>query len=171
MVLPWIGVGWRGTQITGTVVLVGASLLSSACGGAHEPVAPSHSGLAELATQYLRIAEPANRRLEVDFDALAGPDSNRLARALGDLRDAASTERMFDRDLLRLSLPPAVEATARDLVRTNESRADLTSLLSATSSLEQLRRQEKSLSTANAAVEVYVRSVRHQLGLPAPQTS
>jgi hypothetical protein len=78
---------------------------------------------------------------------------------------------MFDRDLLRLSLPPAVEVTAQDLVRTNESRAKLTSTLSAYRSLEQLTRNEKSLTAANAPVEQAVRSVRRQLGLPPPQTS
>jgi hypothetical protein len=164
-------VGRRGTQIAGTVVLVGVSLLSGACAPAHEPVAPHTRAPSTLAAQYLRIAAPANRRLESDFDRLAGPDRDHLADALGDLRDAASTERMFDRDLLRLSLPPAVEVTAQDLVRTNESRAKLTSTLSAYRSLEQLRRNEKSLTAANAPVEQAVRSVRRQLGLPPPQTS
>jgi hypothetical protein len=81
---------------------------------------------------YLRIAEPANGRLEIDFDHLAVPERAHLAATQRDLRDAASTECLFDRDLLdrdlldrnllMLSLPPAVELTARDLVRVNESR-------------------------------------------------
>jgi hypothetical protein len=76
---------------------------------------------------YLRIAEPANGRLEIDFDHLAVPERAHLAATQRHLRDAASTECLFDRDLLdrdllMLSLPPAVELTARDLVRVNESR-------------------------------------------------
>jgi uncharacterized protein YbjT (DUF2867 family) len=120
---------------------------------------------------YLRIAEPANGRLEIDFDRLAGPDRAHLASAQGDLRDAASTERMFDRDVLTLSLPPAVEVTARDLVRANESRARLTLAFSADHSLQQLGHDEKILTAANGAVEEAVRSVRRQLGLPPPSTS
>jgi uncharacterized protein YbjT (DUF2867 family) len=120
---------------------------------------------------YLRIAEPANRRLEIDFDRLAGPGRAHLAAALGDLRDAASTERMFDRDILILSLPPAVEVTARDLVRANESRARLTLTFSADHSLQQLAHDETILTAANDAVEKAVRSVRRQLGLPPPSTS
>jgi hypothetical protein len=119
---------------------------------------------------YLRIAEPANGRLEIDFDHLAGPDRAHLANAQADLRDAASTERLFDRDLLTLSLPPAVEVTARDLVRANESRARLTLTFSADHSLQQLAHDEKTLTAANEPVEEAVRSVRHQLGLPPPST-
>lgn len=120
---------------------------------------------------YLRIAEPANGRLEIDFDRLAGPDRAHLAGAQRDLRDAASTEHLFDRDVLTLSLPPAVEVTARDLVRVNESRARLTLTFSAENSLQQLAHDETSLTAANEAVEAVVRSVRRQLGLPPPSTS
>jgi hypothetical protein len=150
---------------------VSASLLAAACAGGQESAATHTRAPSTPAAQYLRIAEPANRRLKIDFDRLAGPDRDHLAGALGDLRDAASTERLFDWDVLSLFLPPAVEVTAQDLVRTNESRAKLTSTLSAYRSLEQLRRDEKSLTAANAPVEEAVRSVRRQLGLPPPQTS
>jgi hypothetical protein len=161
----------REKQITGAVVLVGACLLTAACGRVNEPVA-SHSATPPTpAAQYLHIAEPANRRLEVDFDRLAGPDRNHLVAALADLRDAMSTERMFDRDLLRLSLPPVVEVTTQDVVRANGSRITLTSALSAYNSLAQLRHDEKRLAAANSAVEVPVRSIRHQLGLPPPPSS
>jgi hypothetical protein len=120
---------------------------------------------------YLQIAEPANGRLEIDFGHLAGPDHAQLAAAEGDLRDAASTERLFDREILTLSLPPAVELTARDLVSVNESRARLTLTVSADHTLQQLTHDEKILTAANAPVEEAVRSVRRQLGLPPPSTS
>jgi uncharacterized protein YbjT (DUF2867 family) len=120
---------------------------------------------------YLRIAEPANGRLEIDFDRLADPDRAHLTAAEGDLRDAASTERMFDREILTFSLPPAVEVTARDLVRVNESRARLTLTFSADHTLQQLAHDETILKAANEPVEEAVRSVRRQLGLPPPSTS
>jgi len=121
--------------------------------------------------RYLRIAEPANGCLEIDFDRLAGPDRAHLAGAQRDLRDAASTERMFDREVLTLSLPPAVEVTARDMVRANESRARLTLTFSADHSLQQLAHDETILTAADEPVEEAVRSVRRQLGLPPPSTS
>lgn len=162
--------GRRETRITVAVVLLGASLLT-ACARGNEPAAPHATAPSGSAARYMNIAEPANRRLEIDFDRLAGPDRFHLADALADLRDAASTERTFDRDLLRLSLPPDVEVTAQDLVRANESRVKLTSGLSAYGSLEQLKLGEKSLAAANGAVEAVVRSVRRKLGLPPPQTN
>ena len=78
---------------------------------------------------------------------------------------------MFDRDVLILSLPPAVEVTARGLIRANESRARLTFTFSADRSLLQLAHDEKILTAANEPVEEAVRSVRRQLGLPPPSTS
>jgi hypothetical protein len=161
----------RETQFTGTVVLVGATLLTAACARGNPPVVSPSAARSTPAAQYLHLAEPSNRRLERDFDRLAGPDRDHLGAALVDLRDAVSTERAFDRDLLRLSLPAPVEVTAHDLVRANESRIKLTSAMSAYHSLWQLRRGERGLESADAAVEVPVRSIRQQLGLPPPPTS
>ena len=50
---------------------------------------------------YLAIALPANRRLDEDFDGL-DDNHNDLAAAEAALRDAAATERQFDRLLLAL---------------------------------------------------------------------
>jgi hypothetical protein len=58
------------------------------------------------------IARPANRRLETGFDGLEDDDRDDLAAARADLRDAAATERRFDRRLLALKLPPPTEAVA-----------------------------------------------------------
>jgi hypothetical protein len=161
--------GGRGRQNVGAMVLGGATLLAGAC--AAQSAAPHTTAPPTPAMGYLRIAEPANGRLELDFDRLAGPDRARLASAQRDLRDAASTERLFDRDVLTLSLPPAVEVTARELVRANESRARLTLTFAADHSLQQLAHDETILTAANEPVEDAVRSVRRQLGLPPPSTS
>jgi hypothetical protein len=166
----------RETRFTGTLVLVGATLLTAASARANPPVVSPSAALptpaaSTPAAQYLHLAETSNRRLERDFDRLAGPDREHLGAALADLHDAVSTERAFDRDLLRLSLPAPVEATTHDLVRANESRIRLTSAMSDYHSLWQLRRGENVLEAADAAVEVPVRSIRQQLGLPPPPTS
>ena len=151
------------------VVLLGATLLAGGC--AAQSAAPDTTAPPSPATQYLRIAEQANGRLEIDFDRLAGANRAHLASAQSDLRDAAATERMFDRDILTLSLPPAVEVTARDLVTANESRAKLTLTFSADHCLQQLGQDQAILAAANQTVEEAVRSVRRQLGLPPPSTS
>lgn len=123
------------------------------------------------AARYMAIAEPANRRLETDFDGLDRYDHSDLARAQAALRDAAATERRFDRQLLALRLPAAEQRTARLLTAANEARARLTAAAAGARSLTQLRADEPRLTAANAPVEEAVRVIRSQLGLPPPQTS
>ena len=162
-----------------------AALLAAGCSGTDRPAAtaPAQASPAAPAGQalspaqrkmaarsYLAIALPANRRLETDFDGL---DDHRgdLAAAQADLRDAAATERRFDRRLLALELPAATETVARLLVTTNEARARLTTAAAASTSLSQLHRYEPRLTAANQPVEEAVRVIRSQLGLPPPETS
>ncbi len=160
-------------------------LLAAGCTGTDQPAAtaPSPASPAAPAAQtispaqrkaaarsYLAIARPANRRLETDFDGL---DDHRgdLAAARADLRDAAATERQFDRRLLALKLPAAAETVARLLVTANEARARLTTAAAASTSLSQLHRYDPRLTAANQPVEEVVRVIRSQLGLPPPETS
>ena len=166
------------------LVLAGAVLLAAGCTGTGAPAAtaPSPASPAAPAPQaispaqrkaahsYLVIAHPANRRLETDFDGL---DDHRgdLPAARADLRDAAATERQFDRRLLALRLPAATETVARLLVTANEARARLTTAAAASTSLSQLHRYEPRLTAANQPVEEAVRVIRSQLGLPPPETS
>ena len=149
------------------LVLAGAALLAAAagCGSVGQPAAtpsapashaaPSAPALSpaqrkKAARSYLAIALPANRRLDADFDGL-DDNHNNLAAAEAALRDAAATERRFDRRLLALKLPAATETVARLLVTANEARARLTA--------------------ANRPVEEAVRVIRSQLDLPPPETS
>jgi hypothetical protein len=167
------------------LVLAGAMLLGVGCTGTGAPAAttPSPASPAAPAAQavspaqqkaaarsYLAIARPANRRLETDFDGL---DDHRgdLPAARADLRDAAATERQFDRRLLALRLPAATETVTRLLVTANEARARLTTAAAASTSLSQLHRYEPRLTAANQPVEEAVRVIRSQLGLPPPETS
>ena len=119
----------------------------------------------------MAIARPANRRLDADLEGVEHRDHNHLAAARADLRDAAATERMFDRQLLAMRLPPATEAVAHQLVTANEARARLTEEAATSTSLRQLRRYERRLDAANEPVEQAVRVIRSQLGLPPPETS
>jgi hypothetical protein len=126
---------------------------------------------AVLAAQYLAIARPANERLDDDFDGLKDASRDNLRAAAADLRDAAATERKFDRQLLGLSLLPAEETVARLMVTANESRARLSDRAAASTTLTALHRYLPRLSAANTAVEDAVRVIRGQLSLPPPETS
>jgi hypothetical protein len=176
----------RGQTRRGAVAILGCfGLLVVGC-AATQPGAPRRdsasratatSGLAvgsarrALGARYLVIATTGNRRLNADFDPLEKRDRNDLARAKADLRDAAATERLFDRRLLRIVFPSATERVARDLYRVNEARARLTTAAAASTSLRQLHAYEPRLDAANKPVEQAVRTIRWQLGLPPPPTS
>jgi hypothetical protein len=86
-------------------------------GGEQEPAAPPAAAPSSASAQYQRIANAAKRHLQIDLDDLAGPNRGYLAGALAGLGGGASIERNFARDLLRLSLPSAVEVTAHPHVR------------------------------------------------------
>ena len=124
-----------------------------------------------LAAQYLVIARAGNERLEDDFDPLEGRDRNRLAATKADLRDAAATERLFDRRLLRIKFPPNIERVARELYRINQTRAKLTAAVAESTSLHSLHAYEPVLDAANVPVERAVDTIRRQLGLPPADTS
>jgi len=172
------------------VVLSCAALLATGCASAGGPAAaaptttparPSHAApTAQVlspaqrkaaARSYLAVARPANRRLDTDFDGLEDNDDDDLGAAQADLRDAAATERQFDRRLLALTLPPPTEAVARLLVAANQARIRLTVAAATSTSLSQLRRYEPRLTAANEPVEQAARVIRSQLGLPPPETS
>ena len=133
--------------------------------------ATATSSTPALAARYLAIAEAGNSHLERDFDSLEGRDHNDLARARADLRDAAATERLFDRRLLGIAFPPSIEQVARQLYRVNQRRAQLTFGASFATTLAFLHSYAPALDAANVPVERFVRTIRRQLGLPPPDTS
>jgi hypothetical protein len=140
--------------------------------GSHSPQLATGMAKREAAARYLAIAVPANRRLDHDFDdGVNGADRENLAAARADLRDAAATERRFDRLVLELHLAPDTEAMARRLVTANQSRARLTDMAAEATSLPRLRAFEARLDGANVPVENAVRVIRAELGLPAPESS
>lgn len=155
-------------------LLACAGLVTAGCAGKGPPAQISHSApapTARAAAGYARIARAGNRRLEIDFNGLAGRDRAHLGAAQADLRDAAATERLFDRRLLALRLPAGAGRVARLLYQVNQDRADLTAAAARSASLRQLRAFEQRLTAANQPVEQAVRVIRDLLGLPPPQGS
>lgn len=170
----------------GALVLGCAAVLAAGCGAPVQPphpapaapvASPASGGLLaaaqrrELAARYLAIAVAGNRRLDMAFNRLEGPDRGRPAAARADLRAAAATERRFDQRLLRIAFPPALEAVARLLYRANQARASLTEAAAASTGLAQLHQAERALHAANRPVEDAVKVLRSQLGLPPPPVS
>lgn len=105
------------------------------------------------------------------FGRLQRQDRNRLAAAEADLKDAAATERLFDRRLLQIAFPPQTEQAAHVLYRVNQARAALTTAAAASTSVRQLDAYQRRLNAANRPVEEAVKVIRRQLGLPSPSTS
>ncbi len=129
---------------------------------------------AELATldgQYLGIASPANRRLDVDNDGYTDAEQDNLAKARTFLRSEVATERRFDAELLRITFPTPVEQQVRALVKANTARIALTRSQARATTLSALRAFDAQHKTADAAVEAPVRQIRAELGLPPPATS
>jgi hypothetical protein len=124
-----------------------------------------------LAARYLAIARAGNRRLEAEFGRLEGRDRARLTAAHRDLRQAAATERLFDRRLLGLAFPAATERIVQFLYWANQERARMTETAAGAASLARLRAAERRLKWANKPVEQAVAMIRSQLGLPPPETS
>ena len=158
----------------GIVVLVGGCSISSQRDSAKrtsQATAAVTTDGRTPASRYLAIAVAGNDRLEIDFDQLSGRDRDHLSNALADLRDASRTEGLFDRRLLMIAFPPAVEFIAEALYTANESRAELTAEAAMSRTLGQLGGYEPRLSAANVPVEHEVRLIRSSLHLPPPMTS
>lgn len=147
-------------------VALGCVALAAGCGSGRPAAKPRAAEGRSPAAGYLAIAQAGNKRLDVDFDRLEERDHNRLAAATADLRDAASTERLFDQRLMRIAFPPEIEGVARRLYRVNEARASLTTVAATSTSLRQLHLYQVRLNKANEPVELEVVTIRHLLGLP-----
>ena len=119
----------------------------------------------------MAIALPANRRLDREVDSYKNHAGDDLAIAEADLRGEAATERWFDRRLLKIAFPSAIAATARALVRVNDQRIALTTEQARAMTTSDLLAFNARHRAADAAVEVQVRIIRRQLGLPPPGNS
>ncbi len=121
-----------------------------------------------LAKAYLKIAEPANHRLDVEVDKYDDQRHHDLAAAESALRAQAATERQFDQNLAAIGFPPPIAATARALIRVNEIRARLAERQARAGSISELLSFTGARKLADAQVEAQVKVIRAQLGLPPP---
>jgi len=147
---------------------------SGAAGGTH---AAKHAhretdrNITALAKAYLAIAEPANHRLDVEVDKYEDERHHDLAAAEAALRAQAEIERQFDRNLAKIAFPPPIAATARALIRVNETRAAMAGREAMAGSIPELLSFGSQHKMADAQVEAQVRVIRAKLGLPPPATS
>lgn len=146
-----------------------ATVLTSAGCAAH--ARSGGDGKKALGAAYMAIALPANRRLDREVDSYKNHARDDLAIAEADLRGEAATERWFDRRLLKIAFPSAIAATARALVRVNDQRIALTTEQARAMTTSELLAFNARHRAADAAVEVQVRIIRRQLGLPPPDNS
>ncbi len=131
------------------------------------PTAPGKTKK-RLAAAYIAIALPANRRLEKENDSYEENEHDNFVIAKRDLRDEIATEREFDTQLLKIDFPANVSEIAWDLVQANNHRIALTERQSRTATIAKLRAFDQRHKAADAAVEVQVRIIRRELGLPPP---
>ncbi len=131
---------------------------------------PTATGKAvkQLAAAYLAIALPANRRLDKANDSYDDSEHDNFVIAKRDLRREIATERDFDAKLLKINFPADVAAVAWSLVQANDRRIALTERQSRAKTIAKLRAFDRRHKAADAAVEVQVRIIRSELGLPPP---
>jgi hypothetical protein len=163
------------------VILLVLVPLAGGCSTAHQPgragpgrppgSTAGRGGLRALASAYLAIAEPANRRLDTEVDGFTDHEHHDLAAAEAALRGEAATERRFDRLLREIQFPPPIATTARALIRANQRPAALTDEQARSSSVARLVSFTGRHRAADAAVEAQVRILRRALRLPPPESS
>src|ERR1700722_11286351 len=108
---------------------------------------------AKLAAAYLAIAQPANRRLDVENDSFSDNERVSLTAALADLRAEVATERWFDRRLLKIDFPAPIANVAWQLVQVNNQRIHLTRQESRATSIAKLLAFAARHRAVDAAVE------------------
>ncbi len=144
-------------------------------GSTGQPAPPGsgapRGGVRALASAYLAIARPANRRLDTEVDGFTDHEHHALAAAEAALRAEAATERRFDQLLGEIRFPARIAPTALALIRDNQRRAALTDQQARSSSVTGLVSFTGRHRAADAAVEAQVRILRRALGLPPPESS
>jgi len=127
--------------------------------------------LAAQAHSYLAIADPSDRQLNVQEDRYADNERGNLAAAESDLRAEVAAERLFDKQLAAIKFPPAIEAIAQALIRSNQSRFRVTLRQARSRTLAQLQSLDSRRKAGDAAVEAQVALIRKALHLPPASTS
>jgi hypothetical protein len=173
--------GWTGALLC--VVLAAAGCSAQQPGSSHSghpsqtghkraqaSPSPSATGRAtkRLAVAYLKIARPANRRLDKENDSYEDSEHDNFVIAKRDLRGEVAIERDFDAKLPKIDFPADVAEIAWDLVQANNHRIALTERQAHAGTIATLRSFDQRHKASDAAVEVQVRIIREDLGLPPP---
>jgi len=166
---------WVAVVVLVLVPLAAGCTLAHQAGSTGQPAAPGsgapRGGVRALASAYLAIARPANRRLDTEVDGFTDHEHHGLAAAEAALRAEAATERRFDQLLDEIRFPARIVPTALALIRANQRRAALTDQQAESSSVTGLVSFTGRHRAADAAVEAQVRILRRALGLPPPESS
>lgn len=122
-----------------------------------------------LAAAYLAVALPANRRLDKENDSYEDNEHDNFVTAKRELRGEIATERRFNAKLLKIDFPADIAAVAWSLAQANNRRIALTERQARAATIVKLRAFDRRHKSADAAVEVQVRIIRTELGLPPPE--
>jgi len=129
---------------------------------------PYYAGAsARIASLYANVAGPANQALTPEIDGYTHHQHHKLAAAKLDLSKEAKTEATFDNQLGQITFPRAADPHADLLIAADKKRIKLISLQMEARTLRKLRSFDARVQAADVAVEVQVRIIRQDLGLPA----
>jgi hypothetical protein len=144
-----------------------AALAQAGCEPSLSPAGVQCTTAQMLTKRYLAVLVPARQQLAADIAAYRTNQRRDLAAAQSALMAEVTSEHAFDANLARITLPPAIAAIARALIRANEARATLTVKQAGSTSLTQLRSFNRRVDVASAAVQKEMKLIRAALESPA----
>jgi hypothetical protein len=144
-----------------------AALAQAGCEPSLSPAGVQCTTAQMLTKRYLAVLVPARQQLAADIAAYRTNQRRDLAAAQTALMAEVTSEHAFDANLARITLPPAIAAIARALIRANEARATLTAKQAGSTSLTQLRSFNRRVDVASAAVQKEMKLIRAALESPA----
>ncbi len=124
-----------------------------------------------LAADYVAIARPASRRLNDEVASYLTYAHRNLRAAEARPRPQAVAGRWSGRRLLRNPFPARIDATAHALAAVNRLRIALTQRQARATSMARQIARAGQREAADAEVEVHVRMIRPELGLPPSSSS
>jgi hypothetical protein len=129
---------------------------------------PYYAGAStRIASLYANVAGPADKALSPEINGYTFHRHHKLAAAKLDLSQEAKTEASFDQQLAQITFPAAADPHADLLIAADKKRIKLIGLQMQARTLRKLRSFDARDQAADVAVEVQVRIIRQDLGLPA----
>jgi hypothetical protein len=130
---------------------------------------PYYAGAsARISSLYANLAVPADQALTADIQGYSLNQHRNLAAAKLYLSRQVQAEESFDNQLGQITFPPAPDPHADQLITADQSRIKLIKQQMQARTLRKLRSFNARDLAANAAVEMQVRIIRQDLGLPKP---